>query len=239
MESNVRPQFLLPGEVDGDGRSRTRAIKMHEFLMTGGVQTGYDNKGIMTYGPPITVDAGPVCPWHGEGCMAWTEIVEGRGEWTRLESELADLKADVAENGGTEEQAKQITEIADKLAYRPRGAKQLRERTPEEFAAEKAAYDAARKAKAPTAPTPRVYAAAGPKTGGNPWDKKELHAKADEVRKDWAKKSSQMPINVDYSTGEVLDVEVDSRDEAIQAFSSESMPDTIEIDGDEGEEGDE
>lgn len=83
-----------------------------------------------------------------------------------------------------------------------------------------------------------VYAAAGPKRGGNPWDKMSADAFT----------SPEPRIN--YETGEVFDrdyfrpmyeapePEKDSRDDAVAAFADAGLPDTIEIDGDEGEEGD-
>lgn len=66
----------FPNETDD--RAMARRIRMHEFLMPGGVQTGYVN-GKMTYSEPVDPTTDPVCPWHGQGCSAWTEIAEGRG----------------------------------------------------------------------------------------------------------------------------------------------------------------
>lgn len=252
--------ILLPEEtVD---QAMTRRIMMHEFLMTGGVQTGYNDKGQMTYSDPITVADYPVCPWHGEDCLAWNEIVAGRGHWTRMEAELAEAEAElaVAIEEKDEESAfgmiPNVNRLRDKLAMRPRDALALRQRTPEQIEAEHAEAirrrvkrtrdldEVARAAgriadkftqsvNAHPSTTGRVYAAAGPKTGGNPWDRKTTI--------------------VDEKTGEVFDrpvrhrdhhtpmfkVEDDSRDDAARAFGGEAVPDHIEIDGDEGEEGEE
>ena len=82
-----------------------------------------------------------------------------------------------------------------------------------------------------------VYAAAGPKRGGNPWDKMSADA------------FTPPEPRINYETGEVFDrdyfrpmyaapePEKDSRDDAVAAFAETGLPDTIEIDGDEGEEG--
>lgn len=305
----------LPSEtgVDVDGRTMIRRIKMHEFLMTGGVKVG-EREGRTTYSDPIDHQAAEwenKCPWHGEqdgDCDAWLEIVAGRGYWTRLAAELATLQSDFIEDGG-EGNVDRIAELMAVLEMQPRDAKALRERTPEMLAEERAhtlrakarrtaslksataaaakiaeglthapnwrvatkngftvyctdhkptahedetwtripsgrsqciecAFEAA-PAKAP------VYAAAGPKRGGNPWDKMSADA------------FTPAEPSINYKTGEISDgydddgdwwnegpkapvfQEPDSRDEAIAAFADTSLPDTIEIDGEEGEEGDE
>lgn len=149
---------LNPGETEAKGMERR--IKMHEFLMSGGVPLKErDKDGNIQYGPPIEIAKTPFCPFHGDICDAWDEIVAGRGLWTKMELELDGLKQ-------LPESARRDRLIADleaKLADRPRDYKALRERTPEQYEAEKAAIRAA---------DPRVHAAAGPKGPGNPWDRK-------------------------------------------------------------------
>lgn len=211
-----------PGETEAS--ALLRKIKMHEFLMTGGVMLGYE-KGVMRYGPPITVATDPVCPFHGEDCPAWEEIVAGRGHWTRMETELWEAEAELENlvrgyGEHDEELADRISALRDSLEFRPRDAKTLRERTPEQLDAErreakmaKAAQKLATKA---SQPKTGVYAKAGKKTGGNPWDRGPSDSK---------------PM--------IFEPEDDARNDAVAAFAGEELPDVIEIDGDEGEEGDE
>lgn len=62
-----------------------RRVKMHEFLMTGGIQIGTDKQtGRAVYSGPVDPSVTTECPWHPEisgtqSCAAWTEIVAGRG----------------------------------------------------------------------------------------------------------------------------------------------------------------
>lgn len=89
------------GEKGDLARALIRRIKMHEFVASGGLVTSSAKDGIVTYGPPVdfdairkqvaTIRANPhdnmddeiaealACPWHGEGCQPWFEIIEGRG----------------------------------------------------------------------------------------------------------------------------------------------------------------
>lgn len=150
-----------PGETEAEALKRQ--IKMHEFLMEGGVAEGRDASGTMIYGDPIVVSNMPAeCPFHtSEECVAWVEIKAGRGQWTRLELELEALTAErvalIAKTGTfdkddvarSNELAYDILQVEQKLANRPSTAKQLRER-----------------------PVEHVYAKA-PNQGkpGNPWDR--------------------------------------------------------------------
>lgn len=73
---------LSPSDRGDASRALARRVKMHEFIMTGGVIISDGTKngtGITTYGPPVDPTTNPECPWHGEGCSAWREIAEGRG----------------------------------------------------------------------------------------------------------------------------------------------------------------
>jgi len=200
-------EHLNPGETEAEALKRQ--IKMHEFLMSGGVQIGY-KEGRMAYSGPVSPSTHPVCPWHGEGCVPWAEISEGRGEWTRIEAELAEVESYIAAATSAEELEAlngAAETLREQLSYRPRDAKKLRERTDAEFEAEKALYK-----------KPGVYAAAGPKTGGNPWDK---------------------PSHTHHTVKHYVPAPVlDARDDAVIAVLGlrQETPDSIEID-DEGEEG--
>lgn len=63
---------LFPGETPD--KALARRVKMHEFLIPGGVQLGYNDDLKMQYSDAIDVDATPACPWHGEDCPAWDVI---------------------------------------------------------------------------------------------------------------------------------------------------------------------
>lgn len=168
-----------------------RKVKMHEFLMTGGVpiKTNLpEHHGRVVYSPPVTAITHPVCPWHGDHCPPWDEIVAGRGYWTRMEHELEGLRNDTTDNEAEDE----IDGLVAALELRPRDALALRERTPKQIEAESEPKKTKKK------------------SVGNPWDRKT----------------------------EIIENLTDSRDSAIVAFG-ETVPDTIEIDGEEGEEGDE
>lgn len=127
--------ITLPGETQTD--AVLRRVKMHEFLMTGGVPLTYNGKGQMIYGDPVTAASHPVCPWHDRNCEAWTEIVEGRGFWTAMEAQLADLQAELDLTFvGDEEIPERIDALIAKLEMRPRDAATLRARTTDEVATE-------------------------------------------------------------------------------------------------------
>ena len=137
-----------PPVVDDEGRTARRRIMMHEFLMTGGVQTGND-KGKAIYSPPIVAAAHEVCPWHAPNCEAWAEIRAGRGVWTKLEDELSAARVALVVEKDDDRIASLKAEIAaldEKLEMRPMDARALRSRTPEEFAVAKAAAKSAREA---------------------------------------------------------------------------------------------
>lgn len=134
---------------DPEGRTPARAVKMHEFLMTGGVKVG-EREGKATYSDPINhhdPKYSRLCPWHGEPiCEAWAEIVAGRGYWTAMEDELAGLEGELAGRKllgafNDEELSARITKLQEQLSMRPRDAKALRERTPEMIAEERAHRD--------------------------------------------------------------------------------------------------
>lgn len=158
------------------GQVLIRRVKMHEFLMTGGVKTGTDERGNVLYGPPITADAEkfPTCPWHDDAttseidrCDAWQSILAGDGYWSKIETELREARAEYdvlissphTADVDLMEKADEIAELEEELSLRPRDARALRERTPAQFASEQASNRG-------------VYAAAGPKGPGNPWDRK-------------------------------------------------------------------
>ena len=222
-----RSARLLPGETPQAGT--LRRVKMHEFLMSGGIQTGYNAEGKMTYGDPITVATNPVCPWHGEDCEAWGEIVAGRGYWTKMESDLTELKrlhADAVKEGDettTEVLSFEVDKLVTALELRPRDALALRSRGAEQIAQERAEHEKAKarfqqiatQAAATARRMDRVYAPAGQKSGGNPWDRG--------------------PMVVNERTGEILEpVEPQpDRDEVMAAFIGQAVPDRIEIDGEE------
>lgn len=79
-----------------------RRVKMHEFLMTGGVYLGVDPETKRAvYSEPIdpdtVADEHPDCPWHGvdaDGtkCAAWEEIVAGRGSGESVSPTLGELR---------------------------------------------------------------------------------------------------------------------------------------------------
>lgn len=158
-------EVILPSEAistDPEGRSLLRAIKAHEFSMTGGIPVG-EREGKVTYSDPIS-ETDPqwsiLCPWHDGDCTAWNEIVAGRGYWTRMQRELAELREEVANPGpGVGEETDQeiidrdlavahdIENLETALQWRPRDAKALRDRTPEMIAEERARADL-KKAKA-------------------------------------------------------------------------------------------
>lgn len=73
---------MFPGESDKAALSRR--IKMHEFLIPGGIQTGYGADGKMTYSDPIVVSETTDCPWHGKRCEAWAAIRNGEGSASEL-----------------------------------------------------------------------------------------------------------------------------------------------------------
>lgn len=106
---------LLPGE--DEAAAILRRVKMHEFLMTGGIIEGVDKYGKSIYSPPINHKETPDCPWHGMPCIAWTEITEGRGYWTKMEDDLQQLLEDYDLDGDITDS--QIDELQDRLFTRP------------------------------------------------------------------------------------------------------------------------
>lgn len=230
-----------------------RRVKMHEFLMTGGIKAGTDERGNMIYGPPITADAEkfPICPWHDETttseadrCDAWTAILNGEGYWTKIESELKEAEAKfevlaASEHTDEEDLFEASMEIADlkaELEDRPRDARALRERTGEQIAAERRSAG--------------VYAAAGPKGPGNPWDRQgptrnsNIHYGAGDRVPEGGINGSYVRYG-GHSTSEKKDswwkpkprLE-DARDTTIKAARDlgGEIPDEITIEGDEGDE---
>ena len=81
---SMNDEWIKPRDGETEQSALNRRVKMHEFLMTGGIQIGYNADKIMEYTAPIDdpVAYGPACPWHGEGCSAWTEIFAGNNDGT-------------------------------------------------------------------------------------------------------------------------------------------------------------
>lgn len=85
-----------PGETPD--RALLRRVKMHEFLMSGGVQISTNP---VTYSEPLD-PAFPEtlpseCPWHPDypnlaPCTAWEEIKAGRGSGEQPKERLAELR---------------------------------------------------------------------------------------------------------------------------------------------------
>lgn len=117
---------LLPGETAAD--AILRRIKMHEFLMSGGVYQGLDARGCATYGPPLKAEEHPICPFHNRECDAWEEIRAGRGHFSRLRTalEAAKIVGDI----------QAVESLEKQLEAEPRDARALRERSKEQVEAE-------------------------------------------------------------------------------------------------------
>jgi len=86
----------FPGETKEN--ALRRRVKMHEFLMTGGVQIGFDpaTKRAL-YSGPVDPATTPECPWHPNHpglapCSAWEEIKAGRGSGEVVSPTLAELR---------------------------------------------------------------------------------------------------------------------------------------------------
>lgn len=79
-----------------------RRVKMHEFLMSGGVYLGIDPEtGRALYSelvdPATAADEYPDCPWHGTDpdgtkCSAWEAIITGRGTGEPVSPTLTELR---------------------------------------------------------------------------------------------------------------------------------------------------
>lgn len=110
-----------------------RGVRMHEYLMSGGKMLGYKD-GIMQYSGPVSPETDPVCPWHERDCEAWEAIKEGRGYWTALEAELEAIMADATHEANEE----RIAEILTLLEGKPRDIREVRERSDEEIARDRA-----------------------------------------------------------------------------------------------------
>lgn len=115
----------LPNEDDAD--AMLRRVKMHEYLMTGGVQLGLDKvTSKMLYSDPIeTTDLWKAenadCPYHpGQDCTAWANIVAGNGYWTARELEREQLRDRLAEGGGSGSDADRAAELDGLLEFRPK-----------------------------------------------------------------------------------------------------------------------
>lgn len=117
----------LPNEDDAD--AMLRRVKMHEYLMTGGVQLGLDKvTSKMIYSDPIeTTDLWKPehtdCPYHpGQDCTAWELIRSGNGFWTARELEREQLQDRLAEGGGSIVDADRAAELDGLLEFRPKRA---------------------------------------------------------------------------------------------------------------------
>lgn len=123
----IEERNLMPGETTTQALSRR--IKMHEFLMSGGVMTGYVD-GVMAYSEPIVAEEHVKCPWHlAEDCVAWVAIREGHGHWTSLQAELDVLtEAYVEGEQRDDETMNRINELVALLKGRPAGWGELREK---------------------------------------------------------------------------------------------------------------
>ena len=104
-------QQLQPGDKGDPARALIRRVKQHEFVMSGGLVEKVEG-GITTYGPPVDPAKTPVCPWHGEGCSAWKEIVEGRGTGTFDGPTLRELREMTPEEIAENRRADDIERIA-------------------------------------------------------------------------------------------------------------------------------
>lgn len=87
----------FPGETKE--KALARRVKMHEFLMTGGVQIGTDPvTKRAVYTGPVNPANTPECPWHPDypgvaPCSAWEEIKAGRGSGEVVSPTLAELRS--------------------------------------------------------------------------------------------------------------------------------------------------
>lgn len=124
----IEERNLMPGETTTT-QALSRRIKMHEFLMSGGVMTGYVD-GVMAYSEPIVAEEHVKCPWHlAEDCVAWEAIREGHGHWTSLQAELDVLtEAYVEGEQRDDETMNRINELVALLKGRPAGWGELREK---------------------------------------------------------------------------------------------------------------
>ena len=84
---------------DVSGNILKRSIRMHEFMMTGGVLAGYDPEtGRAIWTEDVDPQVTPVCPWHQPvRCLAWDEIRAGRGSGDVPSPTLAELRGQTSE----------------------------------------------------------------------------------------------------------------------------------------------
>jgi hypothetical protein len=84
---------------EDETKALKRRVRMHEFLMTGGIQL--TQKPTVTYSeaidPATVAEEFPDCPWHGvdpDGtkCSAWEEIIAGRGTGEVISPTLTELR---------------------------------------------------------------------------------------------------------------------------------------------------
>ena len=81
---------LLPGETLE--RALLRRVKMHEFLIPGGVMQVDTKTGEVTYSDEVEVATTPVCPWHDADCPAWAELRAGRGTGTTFSPTIVERR---------------------------------------------------------------------------------------------------------------------------------------------------
>ena len=211
---------LNPGETEA--HALKRRITMHEFLMTGGVQIGYQD-GKMAYSPAIGPDEREQCPFHEDvDCIAWREIREGRGHWTRLEAELSELEAELVDafrkpvDGPDDDEIDalmiQVAEAREALALRPRSITEIREKNArDEWAG---SQDVIRP------------------TGGDPWNRKSTVGGSN-WREEQENGLGYGAASRPYAKPRLED----ARDTAVSELSAAAnIPHEIEIEGDEDDD---
>lgn len=243
VSGNPTGKVLLPGE--NQDQAALRRIKMHEFLMTGGIEIRRE-KGTVTYSESLTVlDALEIdaCPWHGADCEPWEAIKAGNGHWTKLESELEELTAvlRVRPAAGqpvpTKEMWDRYNQLREDLSMRPRDLQSIRDRTDAQFERERDA--ALRKQLKEDNAKYRATNPQAKKTGGNPWDRPGAHNPRSGYGGTSASsgRGSGKPVGSSgYSYAPPPAKDKDTRlAEAAAFLNGGEVPDEIVIDGDEGE----
>lgn len=120
-------EVRLPGE--DAVMAMLRRVKMHEYMMTGGVSLGANKStGIVSYSVPITTDLMhnyaecPFCHAHAE-CAAWEMILDGEGYWTAMDIRLKEIAEQLQETTTIAEMDILFSEeqdITDRMSLRPK-----------------------------------------------------------------------------------------------------------------------